>query len=299
MSGEPGGFFDMHSFEAEGNTDNSLKLRTEFSDFEYVKTLGLKIIAGRDFSSSFSTDTTDAVLINRACAAFLGYTPEKAVGKWIRNTIRDEKRRTIIGVVEDFNFLSLKEKMDPLVISPADDRRVALVKLRSGNIDNAIAAVKKVYSSSAPVYPFSYDFLDQNFDRIYKDDLRQQNILSIFSGLAIFIACLGLFGLASFTAAKRTKEISVRKVLGSSSRGIVLLLSKDMLKPVLLATFIAIPLAWYCMTRWLENFVYRTPLHWWIFIVAAAVTILIAFLTISFKAMKVAMTNPATSLRNE
>ncbi|HKZ66238.1 MAG TPA: ABC transporter permease, partial [Chitinophagaceae bacterium] len=265
MSGEPGGFFDIHTFEAEGQKE-MWKSRTEFADFEYVKTLGLKIIAGRDFSGQYATDTTDAVLINRTAAVNLGFTPEQAIGKWIKNTIRDSARRKVVGVIEDFNFLSLKEKMDALVISPSEDRRVAVIKIKAGNIKSAIASIKDVYTKVAPVYPLEYNFLDQKFDTLYKADIRQQTILSIFSGLAIFIACLGLFGLASFTANKRIKEIGVRKVLGSSVQSIVILLSKDLLKPVLIATIIAVPVGYYAMNNWLQNFAYRTPMHWWVFV---------------------------------
>ena len=298
MSGEPGGFFDIHPFEVEGQT-SSQALRTEFADFEYVKTLGLTIIAGRDLSAQYGTDTTGAVLINRTAAARLGFMPEQAVGKWIRNRIRDSARRRIVGVVEDFNFLSLKEKMDALVIAPNDDRRVAVIKLKTGNIPAGLAAIKSSYAKAAPVYPLQYSFLDQKFDELYKKDIRQQTILSIFSGLAIFIACLGLFGLASFTATKRLKEIGVRKVLGSSTQGIVLLLSKDLLKPVLFATAIAIPIGYTIMNHWLENFAYHTPLHWWVFVLAAGLTIAIALLTVSVKAIQAAVANPVKSLKAE
>ncbi|MDB5223547.1 MAG: FtsX-like permease family protein [Chitinophagaceae bacterium] len=298
MSGEPGGFFDMHTFDAEGQHE-AWKSRTAFVDFEYVKTLGLKIIAGRDFSAQYATDTTDAALINYTAAAKLGFTPQQAVGKWIKNTIRDKTKRRIIGVVADFNFLSLKENMDALVISPSEDKRVAVIKLKSGNLPSAIAAIKDVYNKVAPVYPFEYSFLDQKFNTLYKTDIRQQTILTIFSGLAIFIACLGLFGLASFTATKRIKEIGVRKVLGSSTQNIVMLLSKDLLKPVLIATIIAIPIGYYAMNSWLQNFAYRTALHWWIFVLAAAITFAIALFTVSFKAVKAALSNPVKSLRTE
>jgi len=298
MSGEPGGFFDLHGFNAEGQVQ-TWKSRTEFADFEYVKTVGLKIIAGRDFSSQFGTDTSDAVLINRTAAADLGFTPEQAIGKWIMNINRDTIHRKVVGVVEDFNFLSLKEKMDPLVISPSEDRRVAVVKLKAGNIASSLATVKEVYNKVAPAYPFEYTFLDQKFDNLYKTDIRQQKILSIFSGLAIFIACLGLFGLASFAANKRIKEIGVRKVLGSSVSGIVVLLSKDLLKPVLIATLIAIPAGYYFMHNWLQNFAYRTPMHWWVFIIAAIITFAIAFFTVGLKAVKAAVANPVKSLRAE
>jgi putative ABC transport system permease protein len=298
MSGEPGGFFDTHKFEAEGHPDMWVS-HTEFADFEYVKTLGLKIIAGRDFSPQYATDTTDALLINRSAATSLGFTPDQAIGKWIRNPVRDSLRRRVVGVVEDFNFLSLKENMDALVISPSEDRRVILIKLKPGNINTALETIKREYNKVAPIYPFEYSFLDQKFDILYKKDIRQQTILSVFSGLAIFIACMGLFGLASFTAAKRTKEIGVRKVLGSSTENIVVLLSKDLLKPVLIATAIAIPVGYYIMHNWLQSFAYRTTLHWWIFVLAAVITFGIALFTVSFKAIKAALRNPAESLRTE
>ncbi len=297
-SGEPGGFFDMQGFDAEGQHE-VFKSRTEYADFEYVKTLGLKVIAGRNFSSQFATDTAKAILINRTAAQKLGFTPEQAVGKWIKNLVRDSVRRTIVGVVEDFNFLSLKENMDALVISPGNDRRVVMIKMKAGNIASILATINKAYANVAPIYPFEYNFLDQKFNITYKADLRQQTILSIFSGLAIFIACLGLFGLASFTAAKRTKEIGVRKVLGSSVKNILLLLSRDLLKPVLIATIIAMPVGYYFMHKWLQVFAYRVPFSWWIFALAAFIAIAIAFITISFKSVKAALANPVKSLRSE
>lgn len=298
MSGEPGGFYDDFVFDAENHRE-VWKARTVFADFEYVKTLGLKLIAGRDFSPQFSTDTTDAALINRTAATKLGWTPEQAVGKWIQNKFRDASRRRIIGVVEDFNFLSLKEKMDALVIAPNEDRRVALIKLKPGNVQAGIDAIKREYSSVAPSYPLEYSFLDQKFDELYRTDLRQQTILSVFAGLAIFVACLGLFGLASFTATKRFKEIGVRKVLGSSVQNIIVLLSKDLLKPVFIATCIAIPFGYYAMDKWLQNFAYKTSLSWWIFLLAAMITFGIALLTVSIKAIKAATANPVKSLRTE
>jgi putative ABC transport system permease protein len=298
MSGEPGGFFDQFPFEVEGQT-SPWKSRSEFADFNFVKTLGLKIIAGRDFSPEFKTDTTQAVLINRTAAASLSLTPEQAIGKWLKNPLRDETRRTIIGVVEDFHFLSLKEKMDPLVISPAKDRRVALIRMNTGNLKKNLAEIKEVYSRVAPVYPFEYTFLDEKFDVLYKADISQEKVLSIFSGLAIFVACMGLFGLASFTATRRSKEISIRKVLGSKVKSIVILLSKDLLRPVLFATIIAIPAGYFIMHNWLQNFAYRTELHWWVFILAALITISIALFTVSIKAIKAASTKPVKNLKAE
>lgn len=297
MSGEPGGFHDMMNFRVEGKNDELWKFRTQFADFQYVKTLGLKIIAGRDFSAQYPTDSTEAVLVNRTTVNQMGLAPQAAIGKWVQNILRGDNKRKIVGVVEDFNFLSLKENMQPLVISPDIDRRVALVKIKPGNMDASVNAIREVYKSTAPGYPFEYSFLDEKFGMIYRKDIRQQMMLGIFSGLAIFIACLGLFGLTSFTTSKRLKEIGVRKVLGSSTENIVILLSRDLMKPVIIALFIAIPVGYMVMNNWLQNFAYRIDLSWWIFMLAAFITFAIAIITISFKAVDAATKNPAGILR--
>ncbi|GAB3644145.1 ABC transporter permease [Spirosoma arcticum] len=299
MSGEPGGFFDGQMFDVEAHPSR-WKARTEFADFDYVKTLGLKLIAGRDLSGEYPTDTAQAALINRTAAARLGWTPEEAIGKWLKNTIRDSTNRTIIGVVEDFNFLSLKEAIEPLVIAPnPDDRRAALIRLSPGNLTAAVETIRQLYAKTRPAYPFEYHFLDQQFDQMYQADLRQQTILSVFAGLAIFIACLGLFGLASFSAQQRTKEIGVRKVLGASVGSIVNLLSSDFLKPVGISILIASPIAWYVMNQWLQNFAYRVDIEWWVFAGAGLLAVAIALLTVSFQSVKAALMNPVKSLRSE
>jgi putative ABC transport system permease protein len=173
------------------------------------------------------------------------------------------------------------------------------VKLKPGNIQAGIALIKNAYSKAAPAYPFEYKFLDQQVNDMYQKDLRQQSILTVFAGLAIFVACLGLFGLASFTATKRFKEIGVRKVLGSSVQSIVVLLSKDLLKPVLIATCIALPVGYWVMNKWLQNFAYKTTMNWWVFILAALITFAIALITVCIKAIKAAVANPVKSLRTE
>lgn len=300
MSGEPGGFHDVYGFETEALPGEKLMFNTEFADVDYVKTLKLKIIAGRDFSKTFATDSTEAVLINRNAAVRLGYSPEQAIGKWVKNITADSARRRIVGVVEDYHFASLRQAIGPLVISTKkDDRRLALIKLNTANIKQSIDRIKKLYISAAPDYPFEYTFLDEKFDTLYKSEIKQESLLSIFSLIAICIACLGLFGLASYTAIKRTKEIGVRKVLGSSVQNIVLLLSKDLLKPVLLGTLIAIPVGYYVMFKWLEGFAYRIDVHWWMFAGAAVIAVFIALLTVIFQAIKAAIANPVKSLRTE
>src|SRR5690606_2932935 len=177
--------------------------------------------------------------------------------------------------------------------------RVALVKTSAGNVQQSLAAIQRAYEQASPGYPFVYEFLDQQFDTLYRADIRQQRLLTLFAGLAIFIACLGLFGLASFTAMKRFKEIGVRKVLGSSIAGIVALLTKGLLRPVLVATCIVIPFSYLIMNHWLRDFAYRTTLDWWVFALAAVVTFVIAFLTVGVQALKAATANPVDSLRDE
>jgi putative ABC transport system permease protein len=300
MSGEPGGFHDSYGFEAEGKPGEKLMLNTEFADFEYATTLGLKIISGRNFSAAFPTDSMEAVIVNRSAAAKLGYTPEQAIGKWVKNITADSLRRAIVGVVEDYHYASLKEPIGSLVISPKkDDRRLALIKLKTSNVRQAIERIKKIYAGNASDYPFEYSFLNERFDNLYRAEIKQESLLSIFSLIAICIASLGLFGLASYTAIKRTKEIGVRKVLGSSVQNIVVLLSKDLLKPVLLGTIIAVPAGYFIMQKWLEGFAYRIRIDWWLFAVAAMAAVLIALITVSFQAIKAAVANPVKSLRTE
>jgi putative ABC transport system permease protein len=299
MSGEPGGFHDGYGFEAEGKTGEQLIFRTEFADWDFVKTLELKVVAGRDLSENLKTDSLQSVLINRTAATTLGYTPEQAIGKWVKNLSRDSLRRTIVGVVEDYHFESLKKHIEPLVISPGTDKRLALIRLHTDRLQSTIASIKKTYAGFAPDYPFEYKFLDEQFDRAYKTESGQQSVLSIFSIIAIFIACLGLFGLASYTAIKKTKEIGIRKVLGSSVQNIILLLSKDLLTPVLVGTFIAMPVGYYAMSKWLQGFAYRIEFHWWMFAIAVLAAITIALLTIGFQALKAAIANPVKSLRTE
>jgi putative ABC transport system permease protein len=300
MTGEPGGFHDMYGFEAEAKPGEKIMLNTEFADFEYAGTLGLKIIAGRDFSPQHTTDSVYSVLINRKAAETLGYTPEQAVGKWIKNITNDTVRRTIVGVIENYHFTSMKQVIGPLVISSKkNDRRLALIKLRTTELPATIERLKKIYAANAVDHPFEYDFLDERFDRLYKAEARQETLLGIFSIIAIVIACLGLFGLASYTAIKRTREIGVRKVLGSSISNIILLLTKDLLKPVLLGTLIAVPLGYWVMQQWLQGFVYRTDIQWWLFAIAALIGVCIAVVTVSVQAIKAALANPVKSLRTE
>ncbi len=264
-----------------------------------MKTLGLKVIAGRDLSENYSTDALESMLLNRTAVKKLGWLPQEALGKTLFNTIRDSLPRRVVGVVEDFHFSSLKEEIQPLAISMGLDHRVVAIKLAAGNPQEAIGQVEAAWRKIAPKYPFTYEFLDQVYDNLYKAEQKQRTILGIFAGVAILVACLGLFGLAAFTAEQRTKEVSVRKVLGASVGNVVVLLSKDFVKLVLVAIALAVPLAWYLMHRWLEDFVYRIAIRADVFLLAGGIAVGIALLTVSYHAIRTALSNPANTLRSE
>jgi putative ABC transport system permease protein len=276
-------------------------------DHDYIKTLGLHLIAGRDFSKEMATDIDHAFIINEKAVADLGFgDPEKALGQDLAwhpwGAAREDSLKTgkIIGVVKDFNYKSLYDKMEPAVlqIAPAQAWKVA-IKMKPTGVAASIAHVKEVWSHFNAAEPLEYKFLDENFEKMYLSEDKLQSLLGIFTGIAVFIGCLGLFGLAAYSAERRKKEVGIRKVLGAGINGLVLLLSKDFLQLVFIALLIASPLAWYCMQSWLNNFAYRVPVSWWIFAATGLLTIGIAFITVGFQAIKSAMANPVNSIRAE
>lgn len=210
-----------------------------------------------------------------------------------------EKKGTILGVVEDFNFQSLKEKIAPLIFFTRSNKNILYVRTTARDAQQAIASVEKQYKKYAADSPFGYHFLDKDFEAQYNTDQRTGTLFNVFAGIAIFISCLGLFGLATFTAQVKTKEIGIRKVLGASVAGIVKLLSKDFLKLIFVAIIIATPIAWWAINKWLEGFAYRINISWWVFVIAGILALLIALITISVKAIKAALANPVDSLRTE
>jgi putative ABC transport system permease protein len=285
-----------------GKPQDTWNFRTVFTDFDYLPTLAIKLVAGRNLSRSFPTDSTAAMLLNEKAVADLGWTPQEALGKEIADkgiggaAIR---RRKVVGVVRDYHFSSLKEPIGALAIMMGDDQRVLALRLTAGNPKPVLAAIKQVYGETASQYPFQYTFLDEAFNRLYKTEQKQAQIFTIFSGLAIFIACLGLFGLAAYTTEQRRKEIGIRKILGASVSGLVSLLSRDFIRLVLLANGLAWPLAYLAMRQWLESFSYRIDMGWQVYLGAGLLALVIALLTISFQALKVAVANPVEALRDE
>ncbi|HEX2606995.1 MAG TPA: ABC transporter permease [Flavisolibacter sp.] len=276
-------------------------------DPDYVRTMGLNVIAGRDFSSSNVSDKDHAFIINETAVKELGYgTPEKALGQPLQWNLWDPKpgdsikRGQIIGVVKDFNYKSLYETVQPAILQiyPPAYWKVA-VKLRASDMQRAITAVTATWNKYSPEYPIQYQFMDENFGHMYEAEDKLKGLLGIFAGVAIFIGCLGLFGLAAYAAERRTKEIGIRKVLGASVGGIAVLLSKEFIRLVLIALVIASPLAFFLMRQWLQDFAYRITIDWTIFLISALVAFAIALFTVSFQAIKAALANPIKNLRTE
>ena len=272
-------------------------------DEDFIPALQITLAAGRNFSTSMLTDKDHAVIVNETLAKDAGW--KNPIGKRIQFGL-DENKNPIVyevaGVVKDFNIYSLQHKIEPLILQlPAEtnDKDNMYVRLSKSNLPAALAYAKSVYKKYNAADPFEYNFLDQNFARQYQAEQLQGSLLMIFTALAIFIACLGLFGLVTFTAEQRKKEIGIRKVLGGSVSGIVLLLAKDLLRLVLIAIVIATPIAWLAMNKWLQNFQYKISIAWWVFFIAGMLALVIAFLTISFKAIKAAGANPVKSLKTE
>jgi putative ABC transport system permease protein len=261
-------------------------------DDTYLRTLGMKLVAGRNFSYQIASDS-EAVIINQTMAKKLNL--KDPVGKRITQGYNFR----VVGVVEDFNFESMRGNIDPLVLHFGISPSMMTIKFRGSDVHNTIANVSALWKKYSPDQPIRYTFLDEQFASMYADVERTGSIFTSFAVLAIIIACLGLFALSAFMAEQRSKEIGVRKVLGASVRGITALLSMDFVKLVFLAILIASPVAWWGMNKWLEDFAYKVPISWWIFALAAVVSVLIALVTVSFQSVRAAMMNPVRSLRSE
>ncbi|HEY2582991.1 MAG TPA: ABC transporter permease [Mucilaginibacter sp.] len=267
-------------------------------DFDFIPQYGFKLLAGRAFSTTFPTDSLKSFVVNETTIKELGYaSPNDAIGKRFNQWGRTGQ---IIGVIKDFHFKSLQEDIKPIDLR-MDTRydNVFTVKIKGGNIPVTMAALESKWKSLAPQRPFSYTFLDENFNKQYLTEDRFGKLFMYFAFLAIMISCLGLLGLASYSTLQRTREIGIRKVLGATVPGIVNMLSKEFLKLVIIATLIAFPIAWYGMHNWLTDFAYRINIGWWVFAVAGILAIFIAIITISFQAIKAALANPVNSLRSE
>jgi len=269
-------------------------------DFDYQKIFDIKMAQGRYFSRDHPSDLTDGIIVNETAAKIMEM--ESPVGQRISCWIPFDPQRsgTIVGVAKDFHFRSLHEKIDPLVLVIAPGWFTdAYIRIKPENVAETLGFIEKTIKKFTPDFPLEYSFLDEDIDSLYKADQRIGNLVRYGTFLAIFIACLGLFGLASFTAEKRTKEIGIRKVLGASVSGIVFLLTKEFTKWVIVANLIAWPVAYFVMSSWLQNFAYHINIGIGAFLLSAALALVTALITTSFQAVKTASSDPVDSLRYE
>ncbi len=283
------------------NAENGLDLQTWRIDYDYIKTMGMEIVKGRNFSKEFGADSS-AVLITETTAKLLGF--DHPIGKSLyapsnKNGESYMRPLQIVGVVKDFHYESLKQKIGPLCLRLDKNTSLATFKISAANTNTVIGQIEKAWKSLAPGIPFRYRFLSDSFNEMYVSEQRAGKIAIVFAGLAIFIACLGLFGLATYTAEQRNKEIGIRKVLGASVSNVATMLSKDFLGLVVIACALAFPIAWCMMKKWLQDFEYRVNITWWVFVIAGVAALLITLATVSFQAIKAAIANPVKSLRAE
>lgn len=282
------------------DTKDAISMQIWQIDEDYIPTMEMEIIEGRNFSADMKTDST-GLIVNEAAAKFLGNEGiiNKSLYRFTNPQTKDTEELRIVGIVKDFNFSSLREQVKPLAFRYGTSRGSISLKVNTSDLQGILAQIKTKWEAVSTGLPLEYSFMDDDFNQHYTGDRKIGQLFTIFAALAIFIACLGLFGLATFIAEQRTKEIGIRKVLGATVSTITALLSRDFVRLVLIAIVIASPLAYYFMDKWLESFAYRISVPWWVFVAAGVLVILIALFTVSFQAIKTALMNPVNSLRSE
>jgi len=295
------GGINSHLVIPEGFTEEDrLFMHNIRVDHDFIETMEMVIKQGRNFSSEIPTDMSSAFILNEAAVKKIGWnSPEGKKFEWRRNSF-DIKQGTVIDIVEDFHFKSLHHPIEPLAIQ-IDPRnyKYIIARISSGNIKNTLEFIKNTWHEFSPQFPFEYSFLDDDYEKLYKSEERMSRLFGYVSFLSVFIASLGLLGLASFSAEQRTKEIGIRKVLGASVPGIFFLLSREFLKWVVIANLVAFPFGYFIMKNWLQNFAYRTDIGFSSFLVSLGIALLTALFTISYWSLKAAFTNPVKSLRHE
>jgi putative ABC transport system permease protein len=282
---------------ADKGTRSEIPTGIYWVENSYIPTLGMQIIKGRNFYPPSPADSI-SVIVNETAVHELGMGNDDPIGKTI---IRSGQRHYIIvGVVKDFNFASAKQKIAPLMMLPANHPEGNIIlKVRTADVHKLVSDIKTQWDAYSSGTPFSYTFLDDQFESLYKIEERTGQIFTSFAVIAVIIASLGLFGLAAFMIRQRVKEIGIRKVLGATTGSITVMLSKEFLKLIVIASFIAFPVTWYAMSKWLQDFAYRIDIQWWVFVLAAGIALLVATITISFQSIKAALANPVKSLRSE
>jgi putative ABC transport system permease protein len=265
------------------------------TDADFLNVFDIELVAGRNFTMNKS-DSSEAFLINETAARALGWTPEEAIGK----QVVDDGKKTIVGVIKDFHMHSMHLPIAPLLLRVSTGWASFIsIKIQRGKEQECIAMIERSLKTHSPPWPFEYQFLDEEFNRLYRSEQKLGEIFGVFTFVSIMIASLGLFGLAAFMTGQRTKEIGIRKVLGASAQQIVMLLSKDFLLLVTIAFILAVPVGWFGMNIWLEDFAYRINMEWWTFALAGLIALVIAKLTISYQSIKASVMNPVDSLKEK
>jgi putative ABC transport system permease protein len=281
--------------EDHQNMEEGLMIYENRVHYNFLEVFGIDLLAGRDFSPGMISDREEGYLINETAALALGWTPEEAIG----NHFSHQGEETVIGVIRDFHMHSMHQPIQPLMFRLHDAYwRYFSVKVRPEELSETIAMLEKSLKEHSP-YPFEYQFLDERFNQLYESEMKLGDILGFFTILSILIGSLGIFGMAAFTTEQRSREIGIRKAMGASVRNIMVLLSKDFIKLVVLSFFIAFPLAWFAIYRWLQEFAYRIDIEWWIFALAGLLVLLTAYLAIGKQSIKAALTNPVDCLGSE
>jgi putative ABC transport system permease protein len=282
--------------EWEGkDPNNKMQIKADFVDYDYIETFQIKMAQGRSFSRKYPTDTETAYIVNEEAVRQMGL--KSPLGKQFSFW---DKKGKIIGVMKDFHFRPMYHQIQPIVFKIFPDWfRVIYTRIKPGNITGTLESLQKTWLQLNPGYPFEYRFLDEPFDQLYRAEERMGTLTKYFTVLGIVIACLGLLGLASFMAEQRTKEIGIRKVLGASVGNIILLLSREFTRLVLMSMIIAWPIAYFTMNQWLQNFAYRIGIGWWVFIFSAGLTVVFTLLTVSYQSIRAAAANPVQALRHE
>ncbi|MFD2100101.1 ABC transporter permease [Flagellimonas iocasae] len=280
--------------------ENAVSMQRWGVDQDYIPTMDFELLAGRNFDPQFGADST-SIIVNETAVSLMGLSPEEALGKRYTPDMALENAEffTIIGVVKNFHFDSLRENIEALSLHLDGGARSMAVKIKAGNFSNAIASIERIWNTIVPGEPFNYTFMEDSFNETYQAEQRLGRIFIIFTVLSILIACLGLFGLAIFNAEKKTKEIGIRKVLGAGVTQITYALTLDFLKLVGIAILVSLPLGWYAMERWLEDFTYRIEIGWSVFVLASLLAIVISVLSVSYQSIKAAVVNPIKSLKTE
>ena len=288
--------------EGSPNQEDAINVENWTVDHDYIATLGLELVAGRDFDLDIPTDSS-ALIINAAALKTLNVNAEEAIGLRISSDLgasdEDISYQTIIGVIKDFHYSSMRHNIEALFLSIGRFPASMAIKMKTQDVATTLASIEDVWNNIAPGQPFNYYFMDDSFNRSFESEQRLGQIFSVFTILSILIACLGLFGLATFNAQKRTKEIGIRKVLGATVGQISYRLTTDFLKMVGWSILIALPIGWFAMNKWLEDFSYRIEIQWWMLLLAAFLAISIAIITVGYQSIKAAIVNPVKSLRAE